>query len=165
MPGFALDTTVLSNFASVRRLQLLPLALGEGALSAPAVMQELAEGHRLGYLPECDWSWLSVPDLTAEETAAAARHLRRLGRGETECLALAAARRAVFVSDDRAARSAAREAGLAVSGTVGILLLLARRSHLTAAEAEALQASMAGGGYRSPVRSLAELADLLRGGG
>ena len=158
MAGFVLDTTVLCNFASVHRTQLLPLALGRDVLSAPAVLRELADGFRLGYLPACDWSWLSVLELSAEEAAAADRHLRRLDRGEAECLALAESRQAVLISDDRAARNAAKQIGLPVSGTLGVLLLLTRRSHLTVSEANSLLSEMIDSGYRSPVQSLTDLA-------
>lgn len=161
MPGFVLDTTVLSNFASVRRTQFLPFALGQNVFSAPAVVRELADGLRLGYLPKCDWSWLSAPELSQEEAAAADRHLSRLDRGEAECLALAESCHAVLVSDERTARNVAREMRLPVSGTLGVLLLLVRRSHLSVSEANALLSAMMDGGYRSPVQSLTDLTHLL----
>ncbi|MFN8497647.1 MAG: DUF3368 domain-containing protein [Anaerolineae bacterium] len=152
-----LDTTVLNNFAQVQRPDLLRLVLGETAATTPTVMAELRDGERLGYVPVCDWAWLSVLKPTAEESDVAEGWETLLDRGEAECLAVAEARGYVFLSDDFAARRLAQQRRVAVSGTIGVLLLLIRGAHLTTVEADVLIAAMIGHGYRSPVQSLKDL--------
>jgi hypothetical protein len=63
------------------------------------------------------------------------------------------------------ASALAAEIGTAVSGTVGVPLLLSRRGHLSPDEADAFLAGMVESGYRSPVRSIAETARLPGGDG
>lgn len=44
-------------------------------------------------------------------------------RGESSCLAIAGIRKWLFLSDDMAARKEARRRGIAISGTLGCLVL------------------------------------------
>ena len=60
MPSAMLDATLLSNFAHVRRPELLHNALGAAAATTPAIIAELAAGETLGWVSVCDWSWLPV---------------------------------------------------------------------------------------------------------
>ena len=55
-----LDTTVLSNFARIGRMDLLRLALPNAA-TTPQVITELKVGLAAGHLATCDWDWLSIP--------------------------------------------------------------------------------------------------------
>jgi hypothetical protein len=65
MPSLA-DTTVLNNFAQIRRTDLLRSIYPD--LSAPLpVWSELEIGVRRGLVPACDWSWLKILDLTEPE--------------------------------------------------------------------------------------------------
>ncbi len=151
-----LDTTVLSNFAHVKRLGLLRSAL-PGAATTPHVVEELKRGIASGYLPESDWTWLNVVELTPVEEANLARVRLVLGEGEASCIAVIIERGGVLFSDDGDARRYARHCGLQVSGTLGVLFLLVKRGQLTVREADACLQEMVAHGYRSPVRSLAEL--------
>ena len=154
MPTAVLDATLLSNFAHVRRPDLLHLALGEDAATTPAVMAELQAGEALGLVPHCDWDWLTVVEPSDEEHRLALSLKRQLDPGEAECLAVAQIRRCTFFSDDFAARRLARHRKLRVSGTLGILLALVDEEQLSREEADGLLATMITHGYRSPVNSL-----------
>ena len=157
MPEVILDTTVLSNFAHIQRPDLLQSALGGHAATTVAVLAELRAGVTLGWVPRCDWSWLTIVSLTDEEQAQAAHYISILDAGECECLAIANARGWVFASDDLAARRLAQQAGVAVSGTLGALQKLVAMQLLTRDEADALLTVMIARGYRAPVRALSEL--------
>ena len=153
-----LDTTVLSNFAHVRRPELLQAILGSHVAVTPGVLAELRAGEQTGRVPTCDWGWLTVLTPTAAEVDLAATLLRQLHPGEAECLAVALTRGGRFLSDDFAARRLAEAKGLAVSGTIGILLKGVAMGILSRAAADALLAEMIVHGYRAPLRSLHSLS-------
>jgi len=152
-----LDTTLLSNFAHIQRPDLLRLALGGQAVTTATVLAELRLGVASGWVPRCDWSWLTVVTLTDEEQAQTAHYISILDAGEAECLAIAHVRGWVFASDELAARRLAQQAGVAVSGTLGALQKLVAMQLLTRDEADALLTVMIARGYRAPVRSFSEL--------
>jgi predicted nucleic acid-binding protein len=81
------DTTVLSNFAQVRRPDLLQAAYPD-LVAPPAVLAELRTGERLGRVPVCDWTWLGTIQLSESENAYAEGLRPDLGPGEASCLAL-----------------------------------------------------------------------------
>lgn len=119
MPSLA-DTTVLNNFAQIRRPDLLRSAYPD--LSAPIpVWNELELGVHRESVPACDWSWLKILDLTEQEQAQADEIGRDLGVGEAACIAAAVYRRLLMLSDDWAARALGRSLGLEVSGSLGVL--------------------------------------------
>ena len=163
MPIALLDTTLLSNFAQVRRPDLLRAALGLEAATTPAVLGELRAGESLELVPACDWSWLQVLEPTDDERRTAFELARQLDPGEAECLAVALSRNCRFLSDDFAARRTAELKGLTVSGTLGVLVRLVEAGQLSLAEADESLAQMIDQGYRSPVRSLESLQADSRG--
>jgi len=150
------DTTVLNNFAQVRRPDLLRAAFSSLA-SPQAVRQELAAGERLGRVPVCDWSWLKLIELTEAERSRAEDLERLLQAGEAACLAIAEARGGGVLTDDSSARRLAIGLGLETSGTLGSLVKLVRRETLNLVEGDQLLAEMIRRGYRSPFRSLRDL--------
>src|SRR6185295_15598234 len=140
MPSLA-DTTVLNNFAQVRRTDLLRSAWPD--LSAPiAVWNELELGVRRGLVPVCDWSWLKILALTEREQVQADEIGRDLGRGEAACIAAAVSRGFFMLSDDWEARALGRSLGLDVSGSLGVLERLVSQQTLDLEEADALLAEM-----------------------
>lgn len=151
-----LDNTVLSNFALVRRADLLRLALGV-AVTTPQVMEEFLAGVALGRVPETDWAWLTVLTLSAAEEESYRAFRQHLNRGEATCLAVASHRPARFLTDDRDARAIASQRRIPISGTLGVLLRLVSLAHLTEAQADDLLQQMIVQGYRSPVESVQEL--------
>lgn len=84
-----LDNTVLSNFSSIRRPDLVKLALGESAAMTEEVYSELQAGVKIGKQPNCDWNWLPILQLSKSERALYKRLQKRLDAGEAACLAMA----------------------------------------------------------------------------
>jgi predicted nucleic acid-binding protein len=163
IPAAILDTTLLSNFAHLQHPELIHWAFGESLATTPKVMAELRVGEAEGLVPACDWTWLTVLELSQEEQSLAAEFSQQLDPGESECLAVAAKRQCKFLSDDFAARRMAQQQGLKVSGTLGVLLRLVDQQRLTFEAADALLQTLLLYGYRSPVQSLRDLNSPGRG--
>jgi predicted nucleic acid-binding protein len=154
-----LDTTVLSNFAHIERSDLLRLALPD-AYTTPQVMAELQSGMMSGRLPACDWSWLTVVELSTRVEKHLARLRLILDDGEASCIAVAMEKKGTVFSDDLDARRYAHRQGLFVSGTLGVLALLIKGEHLTNAQADACLQQMIAHGYHSPVASITQLSNI-----
>ncbi len=158
MSLFAVDTTIFSNFAHSGQPQFLQPILESQAVTTDKVMAELRRGEEQGFVPHCDWGWVELAILSPAEVALSEEFARVVHAPESECLALAVSRQAVFLSDDIAARRLAASKGVAVSGTLGLLRGLVQRGSITLPEADGLLHRMIERGYRSPVRSLGELS-------
>jgi predicted nucleic acid-binding protein len=150
------DTTVLNNFAQIRRPDLLRSAYS-GLASPLAVWSELERGVQRGLVPACDWSWLEIFDLTEQEQAQADEVGRELGAGESACIAVAISRGLVMLSDDWDARALGRSLGIEVSGSLGVLNRLLSNQLLSLESADLLLDRMVRRGFRSPFRSLREI--------
>ena len=128
MPAVICDTSPLQYLHQAELLRLLPALFGV-VVVPPAVVSELNEGKRRGvHLPESSaLPWVTVrsvrdPMLVPPHT--------NLGDGEKEVIALAReSEDPLLVLDDRGARRYAASIGLAVTGTLGILVL-AKERHL-----------------------------------
>ncbi len=118
-----LDTTVVSNFAHVERLDLLRLAIPDAA-TTPHVITELERGVASGHLSTSDWGWLRVVNLVPSEETRLAQVRLILDDGEASCIAVAIERKASLFSDDMDARRYARRRGIKVSGTLGCFRFL-----------------------------------------
>jgi len=151
-----LDTTVLNSFAYIERPDLLRLALPDAATTIQ-VMAELERGVASGHVPDCDWQWIDRIELAPVEQASLARLCLILDEGEASCVAVALERKGSVFTDDLQARRVAQRAGIAVSGTLGVLAALIAQRHLTTAEADDLLGEMISHGYRSLVRSSANV--------
>ncbi len=103
------DTAVLIGLDRIGRLDLIS-ALLHPVLAPPAVESEF------GSKP--DWLEIEAP---SDRGMVAALNLV-IDVGESEALTLAYEKRARIVLDDRKAREAAKRLGLAVTGTVGLVL-------------------------------------------
>lgn len=152
------DNTVLSNFAQVEQARWIAEAF-EQPVTVAAVMEELKIGVEQRRIPDVDWSWLEVVDLTPAERAVADELNRRLGRGEAECLAVAAKRGGLIVTDDRDARRTAQLLGVPVSGTLGVLMNVVHRQGISVRDADEILSLMKRRGYRCPIGSLTELLE------
>ena len=89
MPQAILDTTLLSNFADIRRPDLLQAALGSDVSTTAAVIAEAEVRGQGGWVPRCDWSWLPVVPPTEDEQFLAEQYSSVLDPGEAVCLAIA----------------------------------------------------------------------------
>ena len=70
---------------------------------------------------------------------------------------MAVTRGLVLATDDLAARRRATQRGVRLTGTIGILVRLAREGHLPLNEANRILTQMIALRYRSPVASLDDL--------
>ncbi|PSQ53808.1 twitching motility protein PilT [Halobacteriales archaeon SW_8_65_20] len=129
-----LDTTVLSNYARSEStewlLQTVPLPV-----TVPAVINEVERGIADGYefmkaideytiavsaIPSESRETLAVITLGSEASTLAERLTTRLDAGEAHALALAIPDE-MLATDDQAARTAANDDGIDVTGSLGIL--------------------------------------------
>ena len=158
------DTTVLSNFAAVGRLDLLKQLHGRLYISTE-VYQEIRVGLEEGYdfyagidlqiHPFAEGGWIDLVAMVDADELRLFRSLPgRLHGGEASCLAIARHRNWAFLTDDKVARNAARSWEIVVSGTLGILIQGVKRGVLTVDEGDELLRKMIARGYRSPHDSL-----------
>ncbi|MBI2761350.1 MAG: hypothetical protein HYX51_08000 [Chloroflexi bacterium] len=162
------DAVVVSNFAAAGRLELLR-ALFETIYLAVPVYREVQDGIAAGYGflsqigdhvdPDRPDGWLRLTDIegTGEQTLRATMP-RRLHDGEATSIAIAMSRGWRLLTDDRDARNFATRSGVAVSGTLGLLVLLVERKMLTLSSANDVLAEMIRrAGYRSPIADIGSL--------
>lgn len=161
------NTTVISNFAAVQRLDVLRVVLHEVHISTEVyaeIQDGLAEGNEFytdlesQIYPLSPDGWLHLTSFeTDEELRLFSQLPAALHRGEASCLAIAARRGWAFFSDDARARQAGRELNVVVSGTLGVLVRAVRKSSLSLENANALLEKMIRAGYHSPYTDLADL--------
>lgn len=160
-PGFLLlDTTVLSNFASVGELTLLREVLKRKELQpliTPQVQVEFQRGVEKGLFADTDISWIEVIELTEQEAQTFRRLQEVFGQGEAACLAVALERNLPLATDDMMARDVARRRGVIITGTLGILGWAVKSGLLSLARGDEILKAMREKGYFSPVESLREL--------
>jgi len=151
------NSTVLSNFAGVGHLDLLRQAVEGRAGTTEAVVAEFTAGAELGYFPADPLAWLPRVHMTDDDAIAYERLRRHLAAGEASCLAIAEHRHMRVATDDGDARRYARRTGIAVSGTLGILVHLVVAGAISRGQASDLLRQMIHLGYRSPVADIDEL--------
>ena len=161
------NTTVLSNFAAVGRLNLLKQLHGRLYLPNEVyeeVMDGLGEGYRFyagiedQIAPIAEGGWMELVSMAAEEELRLFQSLpRRLHHGEAACLAIASQRNWASLTDDKLARMMAQDLGIVVSGTLGVLVEAVIREILVAEEGDILLRAMIARGYRSPHSTLQPL--------
>lgn len=162
------DNTVLSNFAAGDRISLLEQLYRGRAYTTLMVVDEIQNGLHAGYQhlqsveevlnPPHPTGWLHVLPLeSAAEQASYIELTTSLGAGEASCLAVAIAHGLVLATDDLAARRAATQRNVRLTGTIGILIRLVREGHLPLAEANNILAQMIALRYRAPVDRLDDL--------
>jgi predicted nucleic acid-binding protein len=154
------NTTVISNFATVGRLDLLRCIVKE--LYIPVeVYEEVKNGQAAGYtfydgieqliVPFSSDGWLRLVSMNETELQLFASLPSGLQHGEVACLAIARNRGWGFLSDDRLARRQAEVWNLTLSGTMGLLLLAVEDRLISLSEGNALLRQMiADAKYRAP---------------
>ncbi len=159
-----INSTVLSNFAAVNRLDILRDATGTLYLPAE-VYDEVLAGQLAGYAfydgieqhiaPLTHSGWLHLVSMTDDELLLLSELPEQLHRGEAACLCLARQRNWDFLSDDRAARRQAEKWKIAVSGTIGVLVAAIQGNQVSLADANALlQLMIVKAHYRTPLSDL-----------
>lgn len=120
-----LNTTAPSNFAYIDRLDLV--AGLARVCTVPAVRAELLAGvDSHPYLQRAlDHIGDAIPVVSVSEPVAttATEFESRLDSGEAQALAVADLSGGTLVSDDGAARNVARDRGIPVTGSIGILMI------------------------------------------
>ena len=152
-----LDNTILSNFALIGKISLLRLAVGKLAAAPTQVITEYTRGVEKKRVPPTDWDWLTKVTLLSDERLLYQQLLERVNAGEAACLAVAFHRNGRILTDDRDARKLAAQMRIPVSGTLGVLVRLIQRNHVTLDEANEMLRQMIAQGYRSPTNKLDEL--------
>jgi len=118
------DSSVLLSFAAIGQVDLLGAVFADVSVP-PAVVDEMtakdAPPNRM--LAEAFVSGVAMKpvDLPASIMPMVARYEARLGRGESEAIALAGHWKRVVLLDDLAARRLAIHEGVAVVGSLGVL--------------------------------------------
>lgn len=133
------DATVLVFLAKLGDLDLLA-ALFDEVLVPEAVTAEVVDrGRAEGYadamaIDEATESILAVTVVSGSVSAAATdlQSSAGLGRGESEAIALARSKKARCLTDDHAARTTAEAIGVAVGGTIYVLLAALETGRITA---------------------------------
>ena len=155
MPEVFANTTPLQYLHRLGRLEWLREFYGR-IVVAGAVADELEAGRRLGVqVPEvAAYPWIEIRRAPARMPV----FPRFIHRGEAEVLALAqVAGDALLIIDDTLARTHARDLGLRVTGTLGVILR-AKREQRIAVVAPLLAQLRAEGFHIAP----ATLAEVLR---
>ena len=80
-----------------------------------------------------------------------------LGAGEATAIVITYQLTATLVSDDRKARQIAKQLGIAVTGTLGVLVKLVQMDIITVEQANHALDIMRSSGFFSPVRTIDEL--------
>jgi predicted nucleic acid-binding protein len=152
-----LNTTVLSNFAHVNRVELL-LDLPR-LVTVDAVQEELEAGAETHLYIKNALAVLGkqIPVITPSGSAAKleAELLEWLDPGEAQALAVAEVADGLVITDDGDARTAAKQRGVDLTGSIGLLVRFVDDSEISAATADGyLKRWIDEAGFRSPARDL-----------
>lgn len=150
------DTTTLSNFALVNRLDILEGVAGK-ICTTREVIQEIKMCNARSVLPAVDLNRLEIIDLMKEDNVFFHRLKETFGKGEASCLAVCMNRGLKILTDDLDARKFAQRTGIPVSGTIGVLVSAVRKEIISKIEAEDTLSEMIKRGFYSPIKSLDEL--------
>jgi len=166
MPEIVFDCCVISNFALADAVGVLGSLYKAKANITNFVAAEVLRGiqagrSRLEAVPKAVGAgWLKETGLgTAEEKRVFEPLSRSLGLGEASSIAVAKGRQYVFASDDRAARAGAAALGVALTGTLGILVKAVRAGVCDARAADGYLSKMIAAGFFSPIRSIREIIE------
>ena len=157
-----LNTTVLSNFAQVNHVGLL-LELPR-LVTVDAVQEELEAGtethpyieHALAVLGE------EIPVIAPSASAKKleAQLLESLDPGEAQALAVAEDADGMIVTDDGDARTIAKQRGVRLTGSIGLLVRFVEDGRITAETADGyLKRWIDEAGFRSPARDFDAFLD------
>lgn len=149
-----LDTSVLSNFARTDDLDLLD-EIPARFVTVEAVIGELQRGvetHGYEFLQRA----LGAIDVINVETDPG-EELAGLDQGEIGAIHAARKRDGTVVLDDGLARDRARELGVPLTGSVGLVIRLVRQGTISEDEANTIHEQwVSEGRFRSHVESITE---------
>ena len=123
------NSTPLIALAKINQLQLLKEYFGEVLIPEEVYDEVVRRGSGLAGAVEiaaCDWiTRAQVTNRLAVDALCIS-----LDRGEAEAIVLASVRNGLLIIDDGEGRKAARQLGLKITGTIGILLLASKERKL-----------------------------------
>lgn len=123
------NSTPLIALAKINQLQLLKEYFGEVLIPEEVYDEVVRRGSGLAGAVEiaaCDWiTRAQVTNRLAVDALCIS-----LDRGEAEAIVLASVRNDLLIIDDGEGRKAARQLGLKITGTIGILLLASKERKL-----------------------------------
>jgi predicted nucleic acid-binding protein len=155
-----LDATVISNFASTDGCELLARTL-DSPVVTPAVQDEIEDGRTHGheYLATAVAAiGDTIPVHTVSEPAANLSSRIELDAGEAESLRGAIATDGTIATDDLAARRAATQQDVPVTGSIGLLVHCITHDELSPETADDwLTTWREKRGYYAPVDSISEV--------
>ncbi|MDQ1327314.1 MAG: hypothetical protein QG641_594 [Candidatus Poribacteria bacterium] len=158
-----INNTVLSNLASVDRLDILKKVFLK-VYTNLEVKDEVENGIRCGHLFQSrtkqiidTGQWIFIANCNQQESKIFNDLRKRVDLGEASCLAIAKERGWIFLTDDDKARRIAQQSGIGLSGTIGVLVTAIEDKIISMAEAEKLHQDMRNNGYRSPISSISEI--------
>jgi predicted nucleic acid-binding protein len=148
-----LDTSVLSNFAQVNHVELL-LDLPR-LVTVDAVQEELAAGTTSHPYTERALAVLGdeIPTITPSPSTEQLEEqlLESLDPGEAQALAVADIADGMIVTDDGDARTTAKQRGVDLTGSIGLLVRFVDDGQISAETAdEYLKRWIDEAGFRSP---------------
>ena len=152
-----LDNTVFSTFSIIRRPDMVRVAFAEQVGTTEQAFGEMVGGSAIGTIPDCDWGWLVRIAIAAGEQGQFEVFCEHLGEGEASCLAVAKERGYKLATDDKDACRLARQLGISLTGTIGILAILVKQGQIGLDEGERFLQEMVAAGYRSPLMTLKEV--------
>jgi len=153
-----INNTVLSNFALVKQLELLTLALKDiSPTTTPQVLDEFQSGVQKGIFQTANLQWIEIIQLSRRERHRYQILCERFGSGEASCIAVAMERHIALATDDMKARKLLQQFGEIVIGTLWILVRLINQNALSIDEGDNILEQMIKKGYFYPVKSLSEL--------
>lgn len=153
-PPVVLDTTVVSNLARTDDLALLTV-FDERIVTVSTVIDELQTG-----IDEHGYTFLRRALDTLEVVEGESdpdESLATLDPGETHALHVACEREGSLATDDRAARNAANDLDIPVTGSLGVLARAVHGGALTRDDADERLQQWIEAGYRSPIESITEV--------
>ncbi len=150
-----LNTTVLSNFAQVNHIELL-LDLPR-LVTVDAVQEELKHGVETHLYIQNALSVLGdeIPVINPSTVAEKQEEqlLETLDPGEAQALAVAEVVGGTVVTDDGDARATAKQRGVDLTGSIGILVRSVEDGHISSQKAdEYLKLWIDEAGFHSPAR-------------
>jgi predicted nucleic acid-binding protein len=149
------DNTVLSNFARTSHLSLLRSFCNNEGLTPQAVQDEFQVGIDQGLFLETGLSWLKLVEMTnPQEIQLSQLYQRDLGKGESECLAIAICRKYALLTDDHKARLFGFREKVRISGSIGVLVSLVTKSAISLPDGNQVLREFIDAGYFSPFSAL-----------
>ncbi len=157
------DTVTLSNFALSGSFDLIITRYGFRAVVTMEVLNEILAGISCGYtglqpiVGAVQNDAVGQKTMSWNERRAYAELLVNLGSGEASCLACAQVNGGVVATDDKVARGFCGERGVAVTGTLGILLAACQDGGIGFDDADATLQRTIDKGFYSPVSRISDL--------